>query len=92
MSLQRNIGIFAIVFCMLVGSTWATVKFTCDYLLYQNATSTAHHWAQFLVESIGDLEQIAAGEQPSNASMKPIIVPAASVEVQGRVIGVLRKY
>src|SRR6202161_428141 len=30
--------------------------------------------------------------QPSNAAMKPIIVPAASVEVQGRVIGALRKY
>jgi len=30
--------------------------------------------------------------QPSNITMKPIIVPAASVEVQGRVIGVLRKY
>src|SRR5271154_2896684 len=30
--------------------------------------------------------------QPSNATMKPIVVPAASVEVQGRVIGVLRKY
>ena len=30
--------------------------------------------------------------QPSNASMKPIIVPAAAVSVQGRVIGVLRKY
>src|SRR5450759_3431420 len=30
--------------------------------------------------------------QPSNAAMKPIIVPAASVEIQGRVIGVLRKY
>src|SRR5213593_965303 len=30
--------------------------------------------------------------QPSNAAMKPIIVPAASVDVQGRVIGVLRKY
>src|SRR5712672_383956 len=30
--------------------------------------------------------------QPSNVSMKPIIVPAASVDVQGRVIGVLRKY
>ena len=30
--------------------------------------------------------------QPSNAAMKPIIVPAASVVVQGRVIGVLRKY
>ena len=30
--------------------------------------------------------------QPSNANMKPIIVPAASVQLQGRVIGVLRKY
>ena len=30
--------------------------------------------------------------QPSNATMQPIIVPAASVQVQGRVIGVLRKY
>jgi len=30
--------------------------------------------------------------QPSNADMQPIIVPAGSVEVQGKVIGVLRKY
>jgi repressor LexA len=30
--------------------------------------------------------------QPSNVTMQPIIKPAASVEVQGRVIGVLRKY
>jgi len=30
--------------------------------------------------------------QPSNTAMRPIIVPAASVEIQGRVIGVLRKY
>jgi repressor LexA len=30
--------------------------------------------------------------QPSNAKMKPIIVSAKDVEVQGRVIGVLRKY
>ncbi len=30
--------------------------------------------------------------QPSNTAMQPIIVPAADVEVQGRVIGVLRKY
>src|SRR5215467_8896114 len=30
--------------------------------------------------------------QPSNARMKPIMVPAASVDIQGRVIGVLRKY
>jgi repressor LexA len=30
--------------------------------------------------------------QPSNVNMKPIILPAASVQLQGRVIGVLRKY
>jgi repressor LexA len=30
--------------------------------------------------------------QPSNTSMKPIMVPAAAVQIQGRVIGVLRKY
>ena len=30
--------------------------------------------------------------QPSNAAMQPIIVPATAVELQGRVIGVLRKY
>jgi repressor LexA len=30
--------------------------------------------------------------QPSNASMPPINVPARDVQIQGRVIGVLRKY
>ena len=30
--------------------------------------------------------------QPSNAAMQPIIVQAESVQIQGRVIGVLRKY
>lgn len=30
--------------------------------------------------------------QPSNAEMNPIIVPAAQVAIQGRVLGMLRKY
>jgi len=30
--------------------------------------------------------------QPANAEMQPMIVPAADVKIQGRVIGVLRKY
>jgi len=30
--------------------------------------------------------------QPSNAKMQPIMVPAADIQIQGRVIGVLRKY
>jgi diguanylate cyclase (GGDEF)-like protein len=68
-SIQRNIGIFAVVFCIMVGGTGAIVKFTSDYLLYQDATAAARHWAQYLVEGVRDLEQIAAGEQPSAASM-----------------------
>jgi diguanylate cyclase (GGDEF)-like protein len=79
--LGRNIGIFAVVFCILVGGTWATVKFTSDYLLSQNATATARHWAQYLVESVSDLEQIAAGEQPSTASMAFFAATQKSGEV-----------
>ncbi len=30
--------------------------------------------------------------QPSNAAMEPLVVPAESVRLQGRVIGVLRRY
>jgi repressor LexA len=30
--------------------------------------------------------------QPANSSMQPIVVPAADVKIQGRVVGVLRKY
>jgi repressor LexA len=30
--------------------------------------------------------------QPANADMNPIVVPAADVKIQGRVVGVLRKY
>ncbi len=30
--------------------------------------------------------------QPSNAAMQPIMVPATAVQIQGRVVGVLRKY
>lgn len=30
--------------------------------------------------------------QPSNSTMPPIIVPAQSVQVQGKVVGILRKY
>ena len=30
--------------------------------------------------------------QPANSDMPPILVPAADVKIQGRVVGVLRKY
>jgi diguanylate cyclase (GGDEF)-like protein len=68
-SIQRNIGALVAVLCILVFGTWTIVKVTTDSLLYQDATSTARNWARYLAESVGDLEQIAAGEQPSTASM-----------------------
>jgi len=70
-----------------------------DYVLVEN-TKTARDGeivVALVSKSAATLKRIyQEGEtirlQPSNATMKPIIVPAAEVEVQGRVIGVLRKY
>ncbi|MGD0507488.1 MAG: transcriptional repressor LexA [Terriglobales bacterium] len=70
-----------------------------DYVLVEK-TKTAHNGdivVALLESSDATLKRFfREGEnirlQPSNAAMKPIIVPAASVEIQGRVIGVLRKY
>ena len=70
-----------------------------DYVLVEK-TKTAHNGdiVVALIESTdATLKRFfREGEnirlQPSNAAMKPIIVPAASVQIQGRVIGVLRKY
>jgi len=30
--------------------------------------------------------------QPANAAMPPIVLPARDVQIQGRVIGILRRY
>lgn len=68
-SIRRNIGVLAVVLCVLLGGTWMVAKVTTDHLLYQNATSTAQGWARYLASSVADLEQIASGEQPSTASM-----------------------
>src|SRR4051794_13083410 len=69
MSLQRNIALFVIVLAILVGGTWASIKVATEHLLHLDATSTARNWARYLAESVTDLEQIAAGERPSAASM-----------------------
>ena len=68
-ALRLNIAIFLVALGIVVGGTWSAVKVTTDYLLYQNATSAARNWARLLAETVTDLEEIAAGEPPSNASM-----------------------
>src|ERR1700721_1890981 len=69
MSIRRNIAVLVAVLGILVGGTWAAVKLATDHLLYRNATSAATGWAQYLANNVADLEQIAAGERPSAASL-----------------------
>jgi diguanylate cyclase (GGDEF)-like protein len=69
LAVQRSILVLAAIVGVLVGGTWLIVKTATDHLLYQNATKTAHMWAQYVATNVRDLEQIAAGENPSSASM-----------------------
>lgn len=70
-----------------------------DYVLVERA-NTAHN-GEIVVALISGSETTLKrfykeGEQvrlqPANAAMAPIIVPAQDVQLQGKVIGVLRKY
>jgi repressor LexA len=70
-----------------------------DYVLVEN-TKTARN-GDIVVALVEGSETtlkrfFAEGEQvrlqPANVTMKPIMVPAGAVQIQGRVIGVLRKY
>jgi repressor LexA len=70
-----------------------------DYVLVEK-TTTAHN-GEIVVALLGGTEATLKrfykeGErvrlQPSNAAMQPIFVPARDVQIQGKVIGVLRKY
>src|SRR5450432_1188356 len=69
MPVLRNIILICTAFLLAIGGTLAAVKIATDHLLYQSAAADADSWARFLAKSITDLEQIAAGELPSAASM-----------------------
>jgi diguanylate cyclase (GGDEF)-like protein len=69
MPVFRNIMLICAAFLLAIGGTLAAVKIATDYLLYQSAAANADSWARFLAKSVIDLEQIAAGELPSAASM-----------------------
>jgi diguanylate cyclase (GGDEF)-like protein len=68
-SLRRGVAVMVTALCFLIGGIWVGTKVTTDYLLYKDATSTARNWARLLAETVTDLEQIAAGEKPTRASM-----------------------
>jgi diguanylate cyclase (GGDEF)-like protein len=69
MTVRRTALLIALVLAALIGGTLAIVKSTTDYLLHEHAVVIAQRWARLLAENVGDLEQIAAGQQPSSRSM-----------------------
>jgi|HubBroStandDraft_4_1064222.scaffolds.fasta_scaffold17647_2 diguanylate cyclase (GGDEF)-like protein len=68
-SLRHGIAMLMAALCFLIGGILVGTKVTTDYLLFEDATSTARNWARVLAETVTDLEQIAAGEEPTKASM-----------------------
>jgi diguanylate cyclase (GGDEF)-like protein len=68
-SLRHGIAMLVAALCLLIGGILVGTKVTTDYLLFEDATSTARDWARVLAETVTDLEQIAAGEEPTKASM-----------------------
>jgi diguanylate cyclase (GGDEF)-like protein len=68
-SLRHGTTMLVAALCFLIGGILVGTKVTTDYLLFEDATSTARNWARVLAETVTDLEQIAAGEEPTKASM-----------------------
>ena len=68
-SLRNGVAMLVTALCLLIGGILVGTKVTTDYLLYQDATSMARNWARLLAATVTDLEQIAAGEEPTKASM-----------------------
>jgi diguanylate cyclase (GGDEF)-like protein len=69
MRIRHILPLIGLALAALVGATLATVKITTDAVLHENATATARKWASYVADNVGDLEEIAGGEQPSTASM-----------------------
>ena len=67
--LRRWAAALVAVCGLLLAGTWTTVRLTTSHLLEREAAAGARSWAEFLAANVGDLEQIAAGEQPVAASM-----------------------
>lgn len=68
-SFRRGVWLFLVIIAVLIGGTCATIKITTDRLLNHDAEDNARDWAYLLSANVNDLEQIAAGEQPSKQSV-----------------------
>ncbi|TYO62298.1 EAL domain-containing protein [Bradyrhizobium hipponense] len=70
LSLRLGVILLVMVLVVLFGGIWAMIQVAADRLMNAHALATARDWAQFVGANVADLEQIAAGEQPSAASMR----------------------
>jgi hypothetical protein len=68
-SLRWAVALIVPVLIVLLAGTWLTAKRLTDDLLKKDATEDARAWAEFLAANVPDLEQIAAGQQPSTISL-----------------------
>ena len=70
MAIHRSLFVIVAALLAVIAGTFAAGKLTTDYLLYEDATSTAEWWARSLAENVHDLDKIAGGEQPSSLSLQ----------------------
>ena len=65
----RNGLVLLVALVVSLSGAWVAVSVTTRTLLSHDAMNAALDWASSLAESVPDLEQIAAGKEPSAASM-----------------------
>ena len=68
-SFRRALGLLVLALAILSTGTWLIAKLLTERLINNDAKEVALAWANLLAANIPDLEQIAAGEQPSTASL-----------------------
>ncbi len=68
--LRGNILLLTIAFVTLIAGVLLVVHVAVNSLLYWDATTIAESWAQHVADNVTDIEGIAAGEMPSEDSMR----------------------
>ncbi|HVZ50366.1 MAG TPA: EAL domain-containing protein [Pseudolabrys sp.] len=66
---RRALVLLMIAVVLLASGIWMAIRLTTDHLIDSEARSDAQDWALYMAQNVPDLRQIAAGEQPSAASL-----------------------
>ncbi len=85
-SFRRAIVLLVAISTIIAAGTWVIVKAATNHLVDQYVLGTAQDWAKFVASNVNDLGEIAAGEQPSAASMEFFVATRKSDQVSRYVI------